>query len=94
MTKLTTASLASEVNNALLVTDELAEELERRVAALEEVAATRWPARIRARHRLRCQLVASIAGFPGTSFFWRRVEAATIEWLLQVRALRAGIPDD
>lgn len=74
--------LRAEVNRTLQDTDSLMDALERRIAALEEVAATRWPARILARRRLRRRLAAAMAGYSGESFYWRRAESASAEWLL------------
>jgi hypothetical protein len=62
-------------------TDELFDILEDRLAALEEVAAARWPARILVRARLGRKLRQSIAPFAGPSFRDRRHEAVTTEWL-------------
>jgi len=63
------------------VTDSLIDMLEDRLCALEEVEATRWPARIVVRARLGRTLRASIVPFPGASFRDRRLEAVTNEWL-------------
>lgn len=59
------------------------ETLERRVAALEEVAAARWPARIWVRRRLARDLRASVApyGWVGPEWFWRRAQAIGDGWL-------------
>jgi hypothetical protein len=65
------------------MTDELFDMLEGRISALEQVAATRWPARVIVRARLGRTLRASIAPFPGVPFRARRVDAISNEWLSQ-----------
>ena len=54
--------------------------LERRIIALEEIVAVRWPARILAAARLGRKLRRSVRHIPGGSFAERRSEAASIEW--------------
>jgi hypothetical protein len=61
--------------------DDLDELLEARVAALEEIAAARWPASIGVRRRLRRALRRSVAHMPGETFADRRTEAAGAEFL-------------
>ncbi len=63
------------------MTDDLDELLERRVAALEEVAAARWSASIGVRRRLRRSLRRSVAHARGETFADRRAEAVTSAWL-------------
>lgn len=63
--------------------DDADELLERRVTALEEVLAARWPARIAARRRLRRVLRVSVAHVQGQTFTDRRIEAAGIDFLLR-----------
>jgi hypothetical protein len=70
---------APEVHE-LLVTDQLDELQEVRIAAVEEVLAAPWPRRLVAARRLRRHLRASVAGYSG-SFFERRAEAVTSQWL-------------
>jgi len=57
-------------------TDELAELLERRVAAVEEVIAARWPRRWLLAARLRRQLRAATRdyGWAGPDFYSRRAQ--------------------
>jgi hypothetical protein len=64
----------------LLVTDELSELLEMRIAALEEVMAARWPRRLVLAGRLRRRLRASVAGYTG-DFFASRAEDQTGQFL-------------
>lgn len=54
-----------------------AEMLERRIAALEEITAARWPRRIAVRRRLARDLRASVRGYgwAGPEWFWRRAQA-------------------
>ena len=73
-----------------LTTDQLAEHLEARVAALEEIAAARWPRRWLARARLGRQLRDSIRHFPGATFADRRGEAASADWLAGHQATQAA----
>jgi hypothetical protein len=61
--------------------DSLMDALEARVAALEAVVAAPWPWRLVAAWRLGRALRASIAPFPGETFYWRRTEAVTNSWL-------------
>ncbi|SRR6266498_2997494 len=70
-----------DTNYAAVVTDSLAGHLERRVTALEEVLAARWPRRLLAAWRLGRQLRKSVAPFPGGTFADRRAEATTNDWL-------------
>lgn len=67
----------------LLVTDELAEQLERRVAAIEEVIAARWPRRLVLAGRLRRRLRASMVGYDGPDFSARHAQACTWSWMAQ-----------
>jgi hypothetical protein len=60
--------------------DELADILEQRVTALEEILAARWPRRVVTRARLRRQIRRSVSGFSGP-FAGRRIEALSCEWL-------------
>jgi hypothetical protein len=69
----------------LLVTDQQAEVSERRIAALEEIVAARWPWSWVLKRRLRHELRASVRGYSG-NFFSRRAEHTTSQWLAQ----RAG----
>ncbi len=57
--------------------------LERRVAALEEITAARWPRRILVRRRLARDLRASVRhyGWVDRSWFWRRAQAIGEGWL-------------
>ena len=54
------------------------EMLERRIAALEEIVAARWPRRILVRRRLARDLRASVRHYSwaGPEWFWRRAQAA------------------
>jgi hypothetical protein len=61
-------------------TDELMEALEKRVIALEEVAAARGFRRLSAAWRLGRTLRASVRYIPGRSFTERRFDAASTEW--------------
>lgn len=65
------------------MTDQLAEVLERRVTALEEITAARWPRRIIVRRRLARDLRASVAGYgwAGASFEVRRIQAIGDGWI-------------
>jgi hypothetical protein len=69
----------------LLDTDQQDEVNERRLAALEEVMAARWPWRWALATRLRRELRASVRGYDG-DFFARRAEHAMCQWM----ARRAG----
>jgi hypothetical protein len=69
----------SDVND-LLVTDQQAEQSERRIAALEEIVAARWPQSWVLKRRLRHELRASVHGYSG-DFFGRRAEHTTSQWL-------------
>lgn len=62
-------------------TDSLMDALETRLAALEEVAAARWPRRLVLALQLRRSLRASVRSFAGSSFAQRRREAVSAEWL-------------
>jgi hypothetical protein len=64
-----------------LDTDSLAEALEYRVSALEEIVAARWPRRMVLRARLARQLRASLRNVQGSTFAERRAEAAGLDWL-------------
>jgi hypothetical protein len=75
------AALRRDMYRESLDTDSLAEHLEYRVAALEEIVAARWPRRILVRARLGRQLRRSVRHFPGKTFAERRTAAATAEWL-------------
>jgi hypothetical protein len=57
-------------------TDRLAEDLELRVAAIEEVIAAPWPRRILVRRRLRRDLRRSVAHVQGAGFAEKRFETA------------------
>ena len=59
--------------------------LERRIAALEEITAARWPRRIMVRRRLARDLRASVRnyGWAGPEWFWRRAQAIGDGWLEQ-----------
>lgn len=72
--------------------DELADILEHRVTALEEILAARWPTRVVARARLRRQIRRSVSGFTG-EFAERRIEAVSCEWLSgRERRRRRALP--
>jgi hypothetical protein len=75
------AALRRDMHRESLDTDSLAEHLEDRVAAIEEVLATPWPRRILVRARLGRQLRRSVRHFPGGSFGERRAAAASADWL-------------
>lgn len=77
------AALRKDLAQESLATDSLAEHLEYRVAAIEEVIAARWPRRIVVRFRLARQLRVSLRFFPGATFEERRTAAATADWLDQ-----------
>lgn len=66
-----------------LMTDQLADQLERRVIALEEITAARWPRRIVVRWRLARDLRASVAGYGwvGGDFASRRIQAVSDGWI-------------
>ena len=71
------------------VGDSLSWMLERRVAALEEVAAARWPRRWLLAWRLGKQLRDSVAPFRWEhGFLWQRTEAVTTDWLAEYAKLR------
>lgn len=71
------------------VGDSLSWMLERRVAALEEVTAARWPRRLLLTWRLGRQLRASVAPFRWEhGFLWQRTEAVTTDWLAEYARLR------
>jgi hypothetical protein len=61
--------------------DSLADFLELRVAAVEEVLAARWPRRWLLAARLGRSLRGSIRHMPGGTFAERRIEAVTTDWL-------------
>lgn len=65
------------------MTDQIAEQLERRVLAIEEVIAARWPRRILVRRRLARDIRASVAGYAwvGDDFESRRVQAIGDGWV-------------
>lgn len=70
-----------DINREFLTVDSLAEHLEERVAALEEITATPWPRRILVRARLGRQLRRSVRNFPGETWAWRRANAVSADWL-------------
>ena len=65
------------------MTDQLAEQLERRVTALEELVFARWPRSIAVRRRLAQDLRASVAGYGGVGpdFESRRIQAIGDGWV-------------
>ena len=71
----------AELHRDVADTDSLAEHLEYRVAALEEIEAARWPRRILVRARLGRQLRASVRHFDGDTWADRRAAAASADWL-------------
>jgi hypothetical protein len=66
------------------IRDSLDDVQEQRIAALEEIVAARWSARIAVRRRLRREIRKQVRAFSsaGDSFYWRRGEAVTTGWLL------------
>lgn len=75
------AALRREVYEESLGTDSLAEHLEYRVAALEEITAARWPRRWLLRARLGRKLRGSVRNLPGQTWAERRSEAAGLDWI-------------
>lgn len=73
--------LRRELIRDVLVTDQMAEHLESRVASIEEVIAARWPHRILVRARLGRELRASVRRVQGDTFADKRAEAAGLDWL-------------
>lgn len=65
-----------------LLTDLAADQIERRVVALEEIVAARWPRSLLVRRRLARALRASIAGYrwAGPDFSDQRTQAIGDEW--------------
>lgn len=73
------------------VSDSLDWELEKRVAALEEVLAARWPRRLVAAWRLGRSLRASVAPWRSEEkFVYQRAEATSNAWLSARSTHRAG----
>ena len=64
------------------MTDQLAEVLELRVTALEELLYARWPRSVRVRRRLRRDIRDSVRGYRrmGPGFTARRLEACGDGW--------------
>ena len=84
--------LRREVITDSLLTDQFAEGLERRLAALEEITAARWPRRILVRRRLARDLRASVAGYREIDDFGsRRIQAISDGWIEPLSAHR-GTP--
>lgn len=85
--------LRREVVTDSLMTDQLAEQLERRVTALEEITAARWPRSIAVRWRLARDLRASVAGYCEAcpDFESRRLQAIGDGWIEPLSA-SAGQP--
>jgi hypothetical protein len=83
-------SFAVDVARQVDFTDEAIDSLEDRVAALEEVAAARWPRRVALRRRLARSLRASAAAhaYAGPGFAARRAEAVGLELTARPRAAR------
>lgn len=72
--------LQRDVHRESAMTDELAGDLEGRVAALEELLYARWPRSIAVRRRLRRDLRRSIAHVQGATFSEKRSETVTTGW--------------
>lgn len=83
--RLATRAEVDELHRAVIadntMTDQLAGQLERRVIALEEIVAARWPRRIVVRRRLRRDLRRSVAHVQGATFTERRIEAIGSGWI-------------
>ncbi len=86
--------LRREVITDSRMTDQLAEQLERRVAALEEIVAARWSRSIAVRWRLARDLRASVAGYRevGPDFESRRIQAIGDGWIEPLSASRGQRP--
>lgn len=80
-------ALAVELNRVIDFADEAQSELERRVIALEEIIAARWPRRVFLRRRLARELRASARAhaYAGRSFRARRGEATSDELIWRSR---------
>ncbi len=63
------------------MTDQLAEDLELQVVAIEEVIAARWPRRILVRWRLARDLRASVRHVQGRTWTDRRINALSTGWM-------------
>ncbi|MCW2910852.1 MAG: hypothetical protein JWL68_5641 [Actinomycetia bacterium] len=74
--------LRIQVNHELLFTGRQADELEQRIARLEEIEAAPWPRRIGVRRRLARDLRASVARYAwaGPDFTSRRPQAIGGGW--------------
>jgi len=74
-------------------TDSLGSALEARIIALEEILAARWPWRLLAAARLGREVRRSALMFAwaGPSFYTRRLEATSNEWLCAARR-PGGVP--
>jgi hypothetical protein len=77
--------LRRQLIGELTFTDDQAGMLERRIARLEEIVASRWPRRIWVRARLGRDLRASVAGhsWAGPGFTDRRAQAIGDGWPVQ-----------
>lgn len=75
------AQLRASMNYDLQNTDSLAESLELRVLAIEEVIAVRWPRRVLVMGRLGRELRRSVRHMPGELFAEKRTAAVTADWL-------------
>lgn len=77
------AELRRDLYKDSLWSDQADAILERRVGALEEAAAARWPRSILVRRRLARELRASVAGYGwvGPEWYWRRAQAIGDDWL-------------
>ena len=73
--------LRGDLGRDSAMTDCLAQDLELRVAALEELLYARWPRSIGVKRRLRRDLRASVAHVPGGSWTERRAETIGTGWI-------------